>query len=74
MMSNLRFGIGLSGFSLSLAFGFRKCGADWVEGKRDVLIEMDSDNYEPGVYGVGFNHYFYPRVFELLLRLRANYL
>lgn len=33
-----------------------------------------SDNYEPGKYGVGFNHYFYAHVFELLLRLRANYL
>lgn len=30
-------------------------------------------NYEPGPYGAGFNHYFYPHVFELLLRLRANY-
>lgn len=33
-----------------------------------------SENYEPGPYGAGFNHYFYPHVFELLLRLRANYL
>jgi hypothetical protein len=31
-------------------------------------------NYAPGKYGAGFNHYFYPHVFELLLRLRANYL
>ncbi|KAF4617044.1 hypothetical protein G7Y89_g15106 [Cudoniella acicularis] len=30
-------------------------------------------NYASGQYGPGFNHYFYPRVFELLLRLRANY-
>jgi hypothetical protein len=33
-----------------------------------------SGNYQRGKYGAGFNHYFYPRVFELLLRLRANYL
>ena len=32
-----------------------------------------STNYEKGKYGAGYNHYFYPRVFELLLRLRANY-
>jgi hypothetical protein len=32
-----------------------------------------SVNYEPGPYGPGFNHYFYSHVFELLLRLRANY-
>ena len=31
-------------------------------------------NYQRGKYGAGFNHYFYPRVFELLLRLKANYL
>lgn len=35
--------------------------------------DCHSINYEPGQYGAGFNHYFYPRVFELLLRLRANY-
>src|SRR4051812_15404351 len=33
-----------------------------------------SDNYAPGQYGAGFNHYFHSHVFELLLRLRANYL
>ncbi|TVY88717.1 hypothetical protein LAWI1_G004163, partial [Lachnellula willkommii] len=32
-----------------------------------------SSNYQPGKYGPGYNHYFYPRVFELLLRLKANY-
>lgn len=31
-------------------------------------------NYEDTPFGVGYNHHFYPRVFELLLRLRANYL
>lgn len=30
-------------------------------------------NYAPGKYGAGYNHFFYPHVFELLLRLRANY-
>jgi hypothetical protein len=34
---------------------------------------FNSDNYAPGKYGPGFNHYFYSHVFELLLRLRANY-
>lgn len=36
--------------------------------------EFYRGNYADGKYGAGFNHYFYPRVFELLLRLRANYL
>ena len=36
--------------------------------------DLVSANYKPGKYGAGFNHYFYPHVFELLLRLRANYL
>ncbi|KAI8628935.1 glycoside hydrolase family 115 protein [Xylariaceae sp. FL1651] len=31
-------------------------------------------NYEDTPYGVGYNSDFYPNVFELLLRLRANYL
>ncbi|KAH8587447.1 hypothetical protein B0O99DRAFT_526729 [Bisporella sp. PMI_857] len=31
-------------------------------------------NYPNGVYGLGFNSQFYSKVFELLLRLRANYL
>lgn len=32
-----------------------------------------SANYPQGKYGPGFNHYFHSQVFELLLRLRANY-
>ncbi|PIA97916.1 hypothetical protein CB0940_05764 [Cercospora beticola] len=32
------------------------------------------DNFPPGEYGPGFNAEFYSTVFELLLRLRANYL
>ncbi|KAI1175593.1 glycoside hydrolase family 115 protein [Nemania sp. FL0916] len=31
-------------------------------------------NYEDTPFGVGYNSKFYPNVFELLLRLRANYL
>ncbi|KAI1191810.1 hypothetical protein F5B17DRAFT_381113 [Nemania serpens] len=31
-------------------------------------------NYEDTPYGIGYNSKFYPNVFELLLRLRANYL
>ncbi|KAI1636350.1 hypothetical protein F4809DRAFT_641605 [Biscogniauxia mediterranea] len=31
-------------------------------------------NYPDTLYGVGYGSLFYPRVFELLLRLRANYL
>jgi hypothetical protein len=31
-------------------------------------------NYPDTPYGVGYNHDYYARVFELLLRLRANYL
>ncbi|KAI1809649.1 glycoside hydrolase family 115 protein [Poronia punctata] len=31
-------------------------------------------NYEDTAFGVGYNREFYPRVYELLLRLRANYL
>ncbi|KAI0439867.1 hypothetical protein F4803DRAFT_564209 [Xylaria telfairii] len=35
----------------------------WIQGK-----------YKDTPYGVGYNHHFYSNVFELLLRLRANYL
>ncbi|KAI1424500.1 hypothetical protein F5Y12DRAFT_752092 [Xylaria sp. FL1777] len=31
-------------------------------------------NYDDTPYGIGYNSQFYPNVFELLLRLRANYL
>lgn len=34
---------------------------------------MDSENFTPGLFGPGFNHFFYSHVFELLLRLKANY-
>ncbi len=53
MVSSLRFGIGLGEFPFSLAFGFGICGADSDERE---LTEMDRDNYEPGIYGAGFNH------------------
>ncbi|RDL33349.1 Uncharacterized protein BP5553_08788 [Venustampulla echinocandica] len=38
------------------------------------LTNWINSNYPPGKYGAGYNHYFYPHVFELLLRLRANYI
>lgn len=34
---------------------------------------LDSENYAPGLWGPGFNHFFHSHVFELLLRLKANY-
>jgi hypothetical protein len=37
-------------------------------------LTVSSVNYQPGKYGPGFNHFFYSHVFELLLRLKANYL
>lgn len=42
--------------------------------KASLLTTSDSANYAPGKYGAGYNHYFYSHVFELLLRLRANYI
>ena len=38
-----------------------------------MIADVCSENYTPGKYGPGFNHYFHSHVFELLLRLRANY-
>ena len=40
---------------------------------RVFFSDVSSENYAPGKYGPGFNHYFHSHVFELLLRLRANY-
>jgi len=39
-----------------------------------ALTNWVETNFPPGQYGPGFNHNFYELVFELLLRLRANYL
>lgn len=39
-----------------------------------ALTNWVETNFPPGKYGPGFNVNFYELVFELLLRLRANYL
>lgn len=39
-----------------------------------ALTNWIMTNFPPGKYGPGYNHNFYELVFELLLRLRANYL
>ncbi|RDW82743.1 hypothetical protein BP6252_03855 [Coleophoma cylindrospora] len=46
----------------------------FINDEQPGLTNWISENYTPGKYGAGYNHFFYPRVFELLLRLRANYL
>ncbi|KAL3422220.1 hypothetical protein PVAG01_06376 [Phlyctema vagabunda] len=46
----------------------------FINDEQPGLTNWINSNYAPGKYGAGYNHYFYPRVFELLLRLRANYL
>ncbi|KAH6662569.1 hypothetical protein B0J14DRAFT_610451 [Halenospora varia] len=45
----------------------------FINDEQPALTNWINANYERGKYGPGFNHYFHPRVFELLLRLRANY-
>jgi hypothetical protein len=55
------------------SFFFSSSGC-WIVVMVDERLMGDSANYAPGKYGPGFNHYFYAKVFELLLRLRANYL
>ncbi|TVY39952.1 hypothetical protein LOCC1_G004442, partial [Lachnellula occidentalis] len=45
----------------------------FINDEQPALTNWINENYQPGKYGPGYNHYFYPRVFELLLRLRANY-
>jgi len=46
----------------------------FLNDEQPALTNWVNDNYAPGQYGPGFNHYFHSHVFELLLRLRANYL
>ncbi|KAI9648181.1 hypothetical protein NHQ30_002813 [Ciborinia camelliae] len=47
---------------------------NWIKPrKKDTIAKKISANYPRGKYGPGFNHYFHSHVFELLLRLRANY-
>lgn len=45
----------------------------FINDEQPTLTNWINDNYALGPYGPGFNHYFYARVFELLLRLKANY-
>ncbi|TVY84194.1 hypothetical protein LSUE1_G001541 [Lachnellula suecica] len=45
----------------------------FINDEQPALTNWVNSNYQPGKYGAGYNHYFYPHVFELLLRLRANY-
>ena len=42
--------------------------------EQPALTNWVQENYPNGPYGPGFNHQFYSRVFELMLRLRANYI
>ncbi|MCJ1436841.1 hypothetical protein MMC27_006223 [Xylographa pallens] len=46
----------------------------FINDEQPALTNWVNDNYPMGKYGPGFNHDFYSNVFELLLRLRANYL
>ncbi|TAQ88870.1 hypothetical protein B7494_g2804 [Chlorociboria aeruginascens] len=45
----------------------------FINDEQPALANWIAVNYESGKYGLGFNHFFYSNVFELLLRLRANY-
>lgn len=46
----------------------------FINDEQPSLTNWINENYAPGKYGPGFNHVFYSHVFELLLRLKANYL
>lgn len=46
----------------------------FINDEAPALSGWINANYPRGKYGAGFNAYFYAHVFELLLRLRANYL
>ncbi|KAL6245010.1 hypothetical protein RBB50_007785 [Rhinocladiella similis] len=46
----------------------------FLNDEQPALTNWINTQYAPGEYGPGFNHLFYSTVFELLLRLRANYL
>ncbi|KIW24133.1 uncharacterized protein PV07_09865 [Cladophialophora immunda] len=45
----------------------------FLNDEQPALTNWLNTRYPPGQYGPGFNHLFYSTVFELLLRLRANY-
>ncbi|KAF7176425.1 hypothetical protein CNMCM7691_002554 [Aspergillus felis] len=46
----------------------------FINDEQPALTNWINENYPAARYGPGFNADFYSRVFELLLRLRANYL
>lgn len=46
----------------------------FLNDEQPALNNWVVENYPNGEYGPGFGHKFYAHVFELLLRLRANYL
>ena len=46
----------------------------FINDEQPAITNWINANYPPAKYGPGFNADFYSRVFELLLRLRANYL
>jgi hypothetical protein len=46
----------------------------FLNDEQPALNNWVQSNYPDGKYGPGFNHDFYGTLFELLLRLRANYL
>ena len=46
----------------------------FLNDEQPALTNWLNTRYLPGKYGAGFNHLFYSTVFELLLRLRANYM
>ncbi|KAJ9610781.1 hypothetical protein H2200_005558 [Cladophialophora chaetospira] len=46
----------------------------FLNDEQPALTNWLNTRYPAGKYGPGFNHYFYSTVFELLLRLRANYM
>ena len=46
----------------------------FLNDEQPALTNWVQANYPNGPYGPGFNHQFYSRVFELMLRLRANYI
>ncbi|KFY81676.1 hypothetical protein V500_11192 [Pseudogymnoascus sp. VKM F-4518 (FW-2643)] len=46
----------------------------FINDEQPGLTNWVNNNYKPGKYGPGMNHLFFSTIFELLLRLRANYL
>ncbi|KAI9924058.1 hypothetical protein ASPWEDRAFT_26340 [Aspergillus wentii DTO 134E9] len=46
----------------------------FINDEQPALTNWINANYRPAKYGAGYNADFYSRVFELLLRLRANYI